>query len=170
MSLLPSSSRSTSSTPPGPSTPRAVSLNSVALSTTPPTHSETGETISSQYHYRGRSDAVQLTDYPTVRVTSTDVNETSPPMPVSNNYNDRMISTSRNRSRSPGSSFIHDDGDLHPQTSDHPLSTSWWGEEKKHVVRSRRDPKKTEQNEALQSTRKVSIIMILPTPFFKGSE
>ena len=167
MSLLPSSPRSTSSTPPGPSTcstPRAVSLNSVTLSTTPPGYSEKGETISSQYHYRGRSDAVQLTDYPTVRVTSTDVKETSPSLPASNDYNDLMISTFRNRPRSPGSSFIHDEGDfLHQQTSDRPLSSSWWGEEK-HAVRSRRDPKKkTEQTEALQSTRKVSNIILFPT-------
>ena len=167
MTLL-HSSRSTS---PGSSTystgnRRAVSLNSAALQTTPPAYSEKGETISLRDHYRGHysSNAVQLTDYPTVRVTSTGVKETSSFLPSSNDFNDRMISTFRSRSRSPGPRelprVIHDEGELRPPTSDNPLSTSWWGEEK-HAVRSWRDPmKKTEQTEALQSTRKVSINVI----------
>ena len=149
MTLL-HSSRSTS---PGSSTRstgnrRAVSLNLAALQISPPAYSEKGETISLRDHYRGRysSDAVQLTDYPTVRVTST--------------LNDRMISTFKSRSTSPGPRelprVIHDEGELRPPTSDNTLSSgNSWGEEK-HAVRSWRDPKKTEQTEALQSTRKVS--------------
>ena len=161
MSLLPPSPNSTSPGSSTCSTPRAVSLNSAALQPTPPAYSKGEETISSQDRHRGRrsSDPVQFTDHPTVRVTSTDVKEMSSSLPSSNDFNDRMISTFRNRSRSPatGSSVIRDEGELRLQTSDHPLSSSWWGEEK-HVIRS---SKKTEQTEALQSTRKVSNNLIL---------
>lgn len=64
-----------------------------------------------------------------------------------------MISTFRDRSRSPGPRVGREKGDLRPEASDHPLSTSWWGEE-----RPRREKKRvpSEQAEALQSTRKVS--------------
>ena len=128
----------------------------MALQTTLPAYSEKEETISLRDHYRGRysSDAVQLTDYPTVRVTSTGIKETSSFLPSSNSFNDRMISTFRSRSRSPGPKELprvfHDEGELRPPTSDNPLRTSWWGEEK-HAPK-----KKAEQTEALQSTRKVS--------------
>jgi hypothetical protein len=150
---LPNLPRSTSSTSPGSSTcstPRAVSLAPTDLQPAPPTYSEEEEL---RDHYRGpySSDSVQFTDHPTVRVTSTGVEEKSSSLPSSNDFDDRMISTFRNRSRSPGRSVVRDERELRPQTSDHPLSHSWWGEEK-HVVR----PKKTEQSEALQSTRKVS--------------
>ena len=154
MSLLPSLPRSTPSTSSSPSTsstPRAVS-SPKDLETTLPAYSE--EEL--RDHFRGRypSDPVRFTDHPTVRVTSTDVGEKSSSLPSSNDFNDRMTSTFRSRSRSPAPSVIRDEGELRPQTSDesdHPLSHSWWGEEK-HVVR----PKKTEQTEALQSARKVS--------------
>ena len=158
MSLLPSSPRSASSTPPGSSTcstPHAVSLNSAALQTSPPTYSEKEETISLPEHRRGRhlSDSAQSTDYPTVRVTSTDVKEMSSSLPSMNDFNDRMISTFRNRSRSPGPSIFRDE---HQQKSDHPLSTSWWGEEK-HLARpSKKKTVPSEQTEALHSTRNVS--------------
>ena len=152
MSLLPSSPRSTSSTSPSStsSTPRAVSLAPTELQIAHPTCSDEEEL---RDYYRGpyASDSVQFTDHPTVRVTSTDVEENSSLRPTSNDSNDRMISRFRNRSRSPGRIITRDEGELRPQTSDHPLSHSWWGEEK-HVAR----PKKTEQTEALQSTRKVS--------------
>jgi hypothetical protein len=67
-----------------------------------------------------------------------------------------MISTFRDRSRSPAPRVARDEGDLRPEeASDHPLRTSWRGEK-----RPWRDPKKnilpSEQTEALQSTRKVS--------------
>ena len=125
------------------------------LQTAPPTYSEEEELR--DHRRRSHSfDSVQLTDHPTVRVTSTDVGEKSSSLPSSNDFNDRMISTFRNRSRSPGPSVIRGEGELRSQTSDHPLSHSWWGEEK-HVVRPWHDPKKkSERTEALQSTRKVS--------------
>ena len=143
-SLLPPSPR----TSPGSSTsstPRAV-LSALApsdLQTAPPTYSEEGD------NYRGpySSDS----DHPSVRVTPIDFEESHP----SNDFNDRMISTLRNRSRSPGPSFVRDERELRPQTPDQ-LSHSWWSED--HVVRPK---KKTEQTEALQSTRKVSNNFIL---------
>jgi hypothetical protein len=162
MSLLPSLPRSASpspgssrcSTPRPPVMPR---LNSVPtdLQTSPPVYSEEKETIPLR---RGRysSDPAQFTDHPTFRVTSTDFKETSFSPPSPNDFNDRMISTFRDRSRSPASSLILDEGELRPQSSDHPLSSSWWGEEK-HVLKPWRDPKKkAEQAEALQKTRIVS--------------
>jgi hypothetical protein len=93
--------------------------------------------------YRALSDS----DHPSVRVTMTDVEEkfSSP----SNDLNDRMISTVSNRSRSPAR-VVRDEGELQAQTSDQLLSHSWWGGD---VARPK---KKTEQTEALQSTRKVS--------------
>lgn len=156
MSLLPSFPRHRSTSPTSGSstcsTPRAVSLAPTDLQTSPPTYSEEEELRKGPYS----SDSPRFADHPTVRVTSTDVEEKSSSLQSSNDLNDRMISTFRNRSRSPGSSVFRDEEDLRPQTSDHPLSHSWWGEEK-HVVRPWRDPKKkTEQTEALQSTRKVS--------------
>jgi hypothetical protein len=161
MSLLPSVPRHGSTSPTSGSstcsTPRAVSssLAPTDIQTPPPTYSE--EEDLRDHRGRHSSDPVQFTDHPTVRVTSTEVEEKSSSLPSSNDFNDRMISTSRNRSRSPGRSVFRDEErDLRPQTSDHPLSHSWWGEEK-HVVRPWRDSKKkTEQTEALQSTRIVS--------------
>ena len=149
MSLLPSLPASTSSTSPGSSTcstPRAHSLAPKDLQAAPPTYSDEEE---SQDNYRGPySDS----KHPSVRVTHTDGEEKSSSLPSSNNFNDRAIFTFRNSSKSPGPSFIRDEGELLSQTSDQPLSHSWWGEEK-HVVKPK---KKTEQTEALQSTRKVS--------------
>jgi hypothetical protein len=65
-----------------------------------------------------------------------------------------MISTFRDRSRSPGSRVAREKGDVRPEASDHPLTTSWWGEERPRREKKKRVP--TEQAEALQSTRKVS--------------
>ena len=148
-SLLPSLSH----TPPGSSTastPRASSsaLAPVDIQPAPPTYSEEEEL---QDNYRGRYNFDF--DHPSVRVTSTDVEEKSSSQALSSNdFNDRMVSTFRSRSRSPAPSFLRDEGELRLQTFDQPLSHSWWNEEK-HVVRPK---KKTEQTEALQSTRKVS--------------
>lgn len=97
------------------------------------------------------SDSAQFIDHPTVKVTLTEIEEKSSPWLTSNDSNDRMISTFRDPSKSSGRRVIRDEGELLPQTSDYPLRYSWWGEEK-HVVK----PKKTEQTEALQKTRKVS--------------
>ena len=63
-----------------------------------------------------------------------------------------MISTFRDRSRSPGRSAAREKG---PETSDHPLSTSWWGE-KKHSEPKKKKRVSPEQTEALRSTQRVS--------------
>ena len=129
------------------STPRAVSLPlaPTELQTAPSTYSK--EDLRDNYRGPYSSDS----DYPSVRVTAIDVEEKSSP-PSLKDFDDRMVSTFRSRSKSPGPSVNRDEGDLRPQTSDHPLSHSWWNEEK-HVVRPK---KKSEQTEALQSTRNVS--------------
>lgn len=144
-SLLPSLPR-TSPVSSTSSTPRAVS------SPLPPDLQTAQSTFSEEKELRGPY-ASDL-DHPSVRVIPTDVEEKS----FSTDYNDHLISTFqvRNSSRSPGPSVLPDEGELRPQTSDHPLSHSWWGEE--HVVRPK---KKTEQTEALQSTRRVSNSLIL---------
>jgi hypothetical protein len=170
MPLLSSSPRSTSSkshesstcsTPPNPQI-------------TPSTSVEQDETITLQENYRGQhysSKLVQLTDHPIVRVTSTDLNTTSF-LPSSNDLNDGIISTFRDRSRSPRPHATRDKEELQSETFDHPLSTSWWGEGN-HMAKPWRDPKKkrmpSEQTEALQTTRKVSN-SIIPDSFFPSMD
>jgi hypothetical protein len=134
------------------STPRAVSsaLAPIDLQTVPPTFLEEEEL---QDNHRGPYSS-DSSDHPRVRVIPTDLEERSP---SSNDFNDpsRMISTFRNRSRSP----VRDEG-LRPQSypSDQ-LSQSWWSEEY-HVDKPKKKAEVTERTEALQSTRKVSNSLI----------
>ncbi|KAF8805001.1 hypothetical protein BYT27DRAFT_7193708 [Phlegmacium glaucopus] len=148
-----SSSPSSSSTTP---TPRIVFSNLTASSpTTPLPISTKSKSIPIPYrHHRGHSTS-DLTDQPTVKVTS---HGTPSSLPSSSTFNDGMVSTFRDRSRSPARVQ-----QIEPEASDqsdHPLATSWWGVGEKHVARPWHDtPKKkatvpSEQIEALQSTRK----------------
>lgn len=122
-----------------------------SLRKTPPTSSEEAESITLRDHYKGRdhSQSLQLADHPIVRVTSL------APSSSSNDFSDGMISTFRARSRSPGPRPAPDKEELQSLSSDHPLYTSWWGEER-HVIGPRKKKVPLEQTEALQSTRQVS--------------
>ena len=125
-----------------------------SLQKTPLTSSEEAESITLRDHYRGRynSQSLQLADHPAVRVT---LLAPSSQTPSSNDLSDGMISTFRARSRSPGPRPARDKEELQPESSDHPLYTSWWGEER-HVIGPRKKKVPLEQTEALQSTRQVS--------------
>ena len=144
--MPPSLLHSLSRTSPGSSTnstPRAVSEALAPELLTAPT--EEGD------NYRGHYSGSSYSDHPSVRVTQIDFEEN-----LSNDFNDWMMSTSRTRSRSPGPSYVRDEGELQPQTSESSdqLSHSWWSED--HLVRPKKKTKVTEQTEALQSTRRVS--------------